>query len=184
MVLNYQGANFGSDLMKEVCESLGIKKLELPLTIHKNEQWPIALPSLCYAYNTSRNDATKIYPFELVFRRAGDRVDSCFDHFDHGMKAIFENIFNDLYYMKQTNIEYIFFNIPLGDCRYLEITNQTWIEQKIKSHHPAFSRKTKNIAKSIIPFYIITEEMIKKEFGSKHSYTQKVCKEIRNSGKI
>ncbi|KII63920.1 Retrovirus-related Pol polyprotein [Thelohanellus kitauei] len=107
MVLTDQGANFGSDLMKEVCESLGIKKVRtspyhsqvdglaerhnrttvnmLAKSIHKDEEWPIALPSLCYVYNTRRNDTTKISSFELFFfwRATSLPIDLLFGLRDH-----------------------------------------------------------------------------------------------------
>ncbi|KII61784.1 Retrovirus-related Pol polyprotein [Thelohanellus kitauei] len=39
-------------------------------SINDDDEWPYALPSLCYAYNTSINSTTKISPFELVYHRS------------------------------------------------------------------------------------------------------------------
>lgn len=87
-----QGANFESDLIKELCNITGMKKtrttpyhamgngcterwnktlLDMLGTLEpsKKPDWKNYIPSLVYAYNCTRHESTKTTPFELMFGR-------------------------------------------------------------------------------------------------------------------
>lgn len=87
-----QGANFESEIVKELCKITGITKsrttpyhpmgnpiperfnrtlLDMLGTLEPNKKsdWKKYLPSLTYAYNCTRHETTKISPHELMFGR-------------------------------------------------------------------------------------------------------------------
>lgn len=87
-----QGTNFESDLIKELCQLMGIKKtrtspyhpmgngcterfnrtlLNMLGTLEPNQKtsWKDYIAPLTYAYNCTKHESTKISPFELMFGR-------------------------------------------------------------------------------------------------------------------
>ncbi|XP_053373989.1 uncharacterized protein LOC128546734 [Mercenaria mercenaria] len=87
-----QGANFESDLIKELCHITGMRKtrttpyhamgngcterwnrtlLDMLGTLEpsKKPDWKNYIPSLVYAYNCTKHESTKTTPFELMFGR-------------------------------------------------------------------------------------------------------------------
>ncbi len=98
-----QGANFESDIIKELCNITGIYKtrttayhpmgngqterynrtlLNMLGTLEQTQKsdWKRYLPSLVYAYNCTRHETTKVSPFELMFgRKPKLPIDSVFE---------------------------------------------------------------------------------------------------------
>lgn len=98
-----QGANFESEIIKELCKLTGMVKsrttpyhamgnpiperynrtlLNMLGTLEpdKKADWKKYLPSLTYAYNCTRHETTKISPYELMFGRTPRLpIDSLFD---------------------------------------------------------------------------------------------------------
>ncbi|KII65512.1 Transposon Ty3-I Gag-Pol polyprotein [Thelohanellus kitauei] len=87
-----QGACFESQLVKHVCETLGIIKTKttayhpqsdglverfnrtlinmLSKSINSFNEWEERLPALVFAYNTVKHTVTNVSPFELMFKRS------------------------------------------------------------------------------------------------------------------
>ena len=98
-----QGANFESEIIKELCKITGMTKshttpyhpmgnaiperfnrtlLDMLGTLEPNKKtdWKKYLPALTYAYNCTRHETTKISPHELMFgRKPRLPIDSVFD---------------------------------------------------------------------------------------------------------
>ena len=98
-----QGANFESEIVKELCKITGMTKsrttpyhpmgnpiperfnrtlLDMLGTLEpdKKSDWKKYLPSLTYAYNCTKHETTKISPYELMFgRKPRLPIDSLFD---------------------------------------------------------------------------------------------------------
>ena len=98
-----QGANFESNIIKELCEVMDIKKTRTTpyhpmgngcverynrtllnmlgtLEPSKKADWKKYIPSLVYAYNCTKHETTKISPFELMFgRKPRLPIDSVFE---------------------------------------------------------------------------------------------------------
>lgn len=98
-----QGANFESEIIKELCKLTGMTKSRtspyhamgnpIPerfnstllnmlgtLEPEKKKDWKKYLPALTYAYNCTRHETTKISPYELLFgRKPKLPIDSLFE---------------------------------------------------------------------------------------------------------
>ena len=98
-----QGANFESDIIKELCNIMGMTKTRTSvyhamgngcterynrtllnmlgtLEQSKKADWKRYVPSLVYAYNCTRHESTKVSPFKLMFgRRPKLPIDSVFE---------------------------------------------------------------------------------------------------------
>ena len=107
-----QGNNFESDLMKELCNTMGVKKTRTSLyhtmgngcterwnrtllnmqgTLDPNQKsnWKDYVTSLTYAYNCTRHESTNYSPFELMFGRTPKlSVDSLFENVAEESKEV------------------------------------------------------------------------------------------------
>ena len=99
-----QGANFESDLIKELCNLTGMTKSKTTayhpmgngcterwnrtlldmlgtLETDKKANWKKYIPSLAHAYNCTKHESTKFAPFELMFgRKPKLPIDSVFEN--------------------------------------------------------------------------------------------------------
>jgi len=114
-----QGRNFESDLMKELCQLMDIKKTRTTiyhpmcngqterynrtllnmlgtLEPEKKQNWKKYIPTLVYAYNATRHESTGYSPFELMFGRNPKLpLDSVF-HLDKNADTITSDYVKDL----------------------------------------------------------------------------------------
>jgi len=120
-----QGRNFESELMKELCQLMDIKKtrttiyhpmcngqterynrtlLDMLGTLEQDQKknWKKYLPNLVYAYNATKHESTGYSPFELMFgRKPKLPIDSVF-HLDSDIK---ESITSDYVQELQQRLE-------------------------------------------------------------------------------
>jgi transposase InsO family protein len=90
-----QGVNFESELIKEVCMLLKIKKIKsisyhpqsngqveraiqtikaMIFVLCRGTDWDVCLDQVIYGYNTAVNESTKHTPFEVVFGRIAKQI--------------------------------------------------------------------------------------------------------------
>ena len=123
-----QGRNFESDLIKELCKLMDVKKtrttvyhpmcngqterfnrtlLDMLGTLEheRKRDWKKYLPSLVYAYNATKHESTGYTPFELMFgRKAKLPIDSVF-HLDNREDTITSDYVKDLKERLETSHE-------------------------------------------------------------------------------